>query len=109
LQVVQPLVQQFGIHPAGLLDTQVCAGLLALAATGTAAAPATAPISLAVLLAQYGYGHISQQLEQLGGSELGRLVAARDRAGRWRQQLHSEPRRSDRWLHGGCMHACTAA
>jgi hypothetical protein len=72
--VVQPLREQFGIQPAGLLDTQVCAGLLALATNGTAGSPATAPVSLGALLAQYGYGHISQQLEQLGGSELGRWV-----------------------------------
>lgn len=75
LQVVQPLAQQFGLVLAGVVDTQVSAGLLALAAAGSAAAGPSAPSSLPALLARYGYRHISQQLEQLGGSEMSRWAA----------------------------------
>ncbi len=51
------LASKYHIHLAGILDTQVAHGLVALAeAGGSIAAHSTARIGLSTLLAKYGYG-----------------------------------------------------
>jgi hypothetical protein len=55
------LAEQFGVQLGGVLDTQVCHGLAALAASGSAAHAATARIGLSALLAAHGYRHGSKE------------------------------------------------
>ena len=61
LQDSRVLAEQFGVQLGGVLDTQVCHGLAALAASGSATHAATARIGLGTLLAAHGYSHGSKE------------------------------------------------
>jgi hypothetical protein len=62
MQDSRVLAEQFGVQLAGVLDTQVCHSLAALArAGGSAAGTDTARIGLGALLARHGYSHGSKE------------------------------------------------